>query len=208
MQLSKRGLLSSLSTCVLEKHAWHIPNQNYKSFFFFAWWIYMLMWWPLIHYLMWFPCGLQFVDYGKMIYLDGDIQVFDNIDHLFEKPTGYFYAVMDCFCEKTWSTTPQYQIKYCQQCPEKVQWPLEMGSPPPLYFNAGMCLFEPKLETYFDLLETLKATTPTSFAEQVINLACLGYLLLLFFGRLSYIIYSPLFFGYSRKEVVDFSIFN
>ncbi|KAH8501002.1 hypothetical protein Peur_042765 [Populus x canadensis] len=108
----------------------------------------------------------EFVDYGKMIYLDGDIQVFDNIDHLFEKPTGYFYAVMDCFCEKTWSTTPQYQIKYCQQCPEKVQWPLEMGSPPPLYFNAGMCLFEPKLETYFDLLETLKATTPTSFAEQ------------------------------------------
>nr|AGT50333.1 galactinol synthase 5 [Populus trichocarpa] len=108
----------------------------------------------------------EFVDYGKMIYLDGDIQVFDNIDHLFEKPTGYFYAVMDCFCEKTWSTTPQYQIKYCQQCPEKVQWPLEMGSPPPLYFNAGMCLFEPKLETYFDLLETLKVTTPTSFAEQ------------------------------------------
>jgi inositol 3-alpha-galactosyltransferase len=148
------------------------------------------------------------VDYGKMIYLDGDIQVFDNIDHLFEKPTGYFYAVMDCFCEKTWSTTPQYQIKYCQQCPEKVQWPLEMGSPPPLYFNAGMCLFEPKLETYFDLLETLKVTTPTSFAEQVINPACLGYLLLLFFGRLSYIIYSPLFFGYSRKEVVDLSFFN
>ncbi|KAL9402044.1 hypothetical protein Peur_005893 [Populus x canadensis] len=108
----------------------------------------------------------EFVDYGRMIYLDGDIQVFDNIDHLFEKPTGYFYAVMDCFCEKTWSTTPQYQIKYCQQCPEKVQWPLEMGSPPPLYFNAGMCLFEPKLETYFDLLETLKVTTPTSFAEQ------------------------------------------
>lgn len=142
-----------------------------------------------------------------MIYLDGDIQVFDNIDHLFEKPTGYFYAVKDCFCEKTWSTSPQYQIKYCQQCPEKVQWPLEMGSPPPLYFNAGMFLYEPKLETYFDLLETLKVTTPTSFAEQVINLACLGYLLLLFFGRLSYI-YTPLFFGYSRKEVVDFSFFN
>ncbi|KAJ6902725.1 hypothetical protein NC651_020261 [Populus alba x Populus x berolinensis] len=108
----------------------------------------------------------EFVDYGKMIYLDGDIQVFHNIDHLFEKPTGYFYAVKDCFCEKTWSTSPQYQIKYCQQCPEKVQWPLEMGSPPPLYFNAGMFLYEPKLETYFDLLETLKVTTPTSFAEQ------------------------------------------
>ncbi|KAJ6350722.1 hypothetical protein OIU78_006789 [Salix suchowensis] len=108
----------------------------------------------------------EFVDYGKMIYLDGDIQVFDNIDHLFEKPSGYFYAVMDCFCEKTWSSSPQYQIKYCQQCPEKVQWPLEMGSPPPLYFNAGMFLYEPNLVTYYDLLETLKTTPPTSFAEQ------------------------------------------
>lgn len=45
-----------------------------------------------------------------MIYLDGDIQVFDNIDHLFDLPDGYFYAVMDCFCEKTWSHTPQFKI--------------------------------------------------------------------------------------------------
>ncbi|KAE8706428.1 Galactinol synthase 1 [Hibiscus syriacus] len=37
---------------------------------------------------------------------------------------GYFYAVMDCFCEKTWSHTPQYKIGYCKQCPNKVQWPL------------------------------------------------------------------------------------
>ncbi|KAB2611713.1 galactinol synthase 1-like [Pyrus ussuriensis x Pyrus communis] len=54
-----------------------------------------------------------------MIYLDGDIEVYDNIDHLFDLPDGHFYAVMDCFCEKTWSHTPQYQIGYCQQCPEK-----------------------------------------------------------------------------------------
>ncbi|GAV71663.1 Glyco_transf_8 domain-containing protein [Cephalotus follicularis] len=108
----------------------------------------------------------EFLDYDKMIYLDGDIQVFDNIDHLFEKPDGYFYAVMDCFCEKTWSSSPQYQIGYCQQCPDKIQWPLEMGSPPPLYFNAGMFVYEPNLLTYHDLLETVKITTPTSFAEQ------------------------------------------
>ncbi|GJV43834.1 galactinol synthase 2 [Tanacetum coccineum] len=38
----------------------------------------------------------EFVEYSKMIYLDGDIQVFDNIDHLFDMPDGYFYAVMDC----------------------------------------------------------------------------------------------------------------
>ncbi|GMI80235.1 galactinol synthase 1 [Hibiscus trionum] len=109
----------------------------------------------------------EFVEYEKMIYLDGDIQVYDNIDHLFELEDGYFYAAMDCFCEKTWSSSPQYQIGYCQQCPEKVQWPHhELGSPPPLYFNAGMFVYHPNLATYHELLETLKVTAPTSFAEQ------------------------------------------
>lgn len=103
-----------------------------------------------------------------MIYLDGDIQVYENIDHLFDLPDGYFYAVMDCFCEKTWSHTPQYKIGYCQQVPEKVQWPkTELGEPPALYFNAGMFVFEPGLNTYEDLLRTLKVTSPTPFAEQV-----------------------------------------
>ncbi|XVF38932.1 hypothetical protein REPUB_Repub20aG0145200 [Reevesia pubescens] len=108
----------------------------------------------------------EFVEYEKMIYLDGDIQVFDNIDHLFDLADGYFYAVMDCFCEKTWSSSPQYKIGYCQQCPDKVKWPVEMGSPPPLYFNAGMFVYQPNLLTYNYLLDTLKVTTPTSFAEQ------------------------------------------
>ncbi|XVE82324.1 hypothetical protein DITRI_Ditri15bG0139200 [Diplodiscus trichospermus] len=109
----------------------------------------------------------EFVEYEKMVYLDGDIQVFDNIDHLFDSPNGYFYAVMDCFCEKTWSNSPQYKIGYCQQCPEKVTWPVEtLGPPPPLYFNAGMFVFEPNIFTYNDLLRTLKITTPTLFAEQ------------------------------------------
>ncbi|CAI9769322.1 unnamed protein product [Fraxinus pennsylvanica] len=107
----------------------------------------------------------EFVEYSKMIYLDGDIEVFDNIDHLFDLPNEYFYAVMDCFCEKTWSHTPQFKIGYCQQCPDKVHWPQELGPKPPLYFNAGMFVFEPSLPTYHDLLHKLKITTPTSFAE-------------------------------------------
>ncbi|VVB03032.1 unnamed protein product [Arabis nemorensis] len=49
----------------------------------------------------------EFVEYEKMIYLDGNIQVFSNIDHLFDTPSGYLYAVNDCFCEGTWSKTPQ-----------------------------------------------------------------------------------------------------
>ncbi|CAN1219377.1 Galactinol synthase 2 [Linum perenne] len=108
----------------------------------------------------------KFVEYSKMIYLDGDIQVFSNIDHLFDLPDGRFYAVMDCFCEKTWSHTPQYKIGYCQQRPDKVQWASELGPKPALYFNAGMFVYEPSLAIYDKLLEKLKVTPPTPFAEQ------------------------------------------
>ncbi|URE40416.1 galactinol synthase [Musa troglodytarum] len=108
----------------------------------------------------------NFVEYSKIIYLDADIQVYENIDHLFDLPDGYFYAVMDCFCEKTWSHSRQYSIGYCQQCPDKVAWPTEMGSPPPLYFNAGMFVSEPAQSTYSSLLKTLRITPPTPFAEQ------------------------------------------
>lgn len=102
-----------------------------------------------------------------MIYLDGDIQVFENIDHLFDMPDNQFYAVKDCFCEPSWRHTKQYQIGYCQQCPDKVQWPKNFGPKPPLYFNAGMFVYEPNLTTYRDLLQTVQVTKPTSFAEQV-----------------------------------------
>lgn len=108
----------------------------------------------------------EFVEYEKMIYLDGDIQVYQNIDHLFDLPNGYFYAVMDCFCEPSWSKTPQYKIGYCQQCPDKVQWPAELGPLPSLYFNAGFFVYEPSIAACRDLLDTLKITPPTSFAEQ------------------------------------------
>ncbi|TKY69865.1 Galactinol synthase 1 [Spatholobus suberectus] len=108
----------------------------------------------------------NFEEYSKMIYLDADILVFNNIDHLFDTQDGYLYAVMDCFCEKSWSLSPQYKIGYCQQCPNKVTWPDEMGSPPPLYFNAGMFVFEPNHLTYQNLLHAVKVTPPTLFAEQ------------------------------------------
>ncbi|KAJ8759023.1 hypothetical protein K2173_003261 [Erythroxylum novogranatense] len=108
----------------------------------------------------------NFEEYSKMMYLDADVQVFDNIDHLFDNPDGYFYAVMDCFCEKTWSHSRQYSIGYCQQCPDRVKWPPEMGPPPPLYFNAGMYVFQPSCLTYENLLQTLQVTPPTPFAEQ------------------------------------------
>lgn len=109
----------------------------------------------------------EFVEYTKLIYLDGDIQVFSNIDHLFDLPDGYLYAVMDCFCEKSWKHSPQFKIGYCQQCPDKVRWPEEeLGPRPALYFNAGMFVFQPSLSTYHDLLDKVKVTPPTPFAEQ------------------------------------------
>jgi inositol 3-alpha-galactosyltransferase len=93
-----------------------------------------------------------------MIYLDGDIQVYENIDNLFSLPDGHFYAVMDCFCQ---------QLGYHKQCPDKVKWPAELGQPPSVYFNAGMFVFAPSLSTNQDLLKTLKVAPPTPFAEQV-----------------------------------------
>ncbi|MCL7029883.1 hypothetical protein MKW94_030029 [Papaver nudicaule] len=95
-----------------------------------------------------FAMAYYFVEYSKMIFLDGDIQVFENIDHHFYLPNGYFYTVMDCFCEK------------------EVKWPADMGAPPSLYFNAGLFLFEPNLCTYHDLLKQLKITPTAPFAEQ------------------------------------------
>ena len=108
-----------------------------------------------------------------MVYLDADIQVYSNIDHLFDLDKGKFHAAMDCFCEKTWSHTPQYKIGYCQQCPDEVAWPTaELGPPPALYFNAGMFVHEPSMATAKALIDTLRVTPPTPFAEQVSSDRC------------------------------------
>ncbi|XP_047306733.1 galactinol synthase 2-like [Impatiens glandulifera] len=97
----------------------------------------------------------EFAEYDKMIYLDGDIQVYQNIDNLFDLQDGYFYAVIDCLCQETGNL-----------CPGKLQWEAEFGTRATLYFNAGMFVFEPNLSTYADLLKTLKTKPTTAFAEQ------------------------------------------
>lgn len=91
-----------------------------------------------------------------MVYLDADIQVFDNIDNLFDLPCGSLYAVMDCLCEMEGPP-----------CTERVQWPQALGNEPSFYFNGGMFVFEPSLRTNNSLLTTLEVTPPTPFAEQV-----------------------------------------
>ncbi|CAN6693007.1 unnamed protein product [Malus baccata var. baccata] len=111
-------------------------------------------------------CIWEFEEYDKMIYLDGNVQVFQNIDHMFGYPDAYFYAALDCSCEKSWSHSPQHKIGYCQQWPNKAQWNPKSGPKPPLYFNAGMFVFEPSLATYRDLVKTLQTSPTTAFAEQ------------------------------------------
>ncbi|XP_019172910.1 PREDICTED: galactinol synthase 2-like [Ipomoea nil] len=108
----------------------------------------------------------EFVQHSKIIYLEGNTQVFVNIDSLFDLPDGYLYAVMDCFCEESWSHTAQYKIGYCQQSPDKVQWTQTLGLKPPLYFNTGMFVCEPNLSTWNALFDALKSSPPTPFAEQ------------------------------------------
>ncbi|CAO2205956.1 unnamed protein product [Urochloa humidicola] len=119
----------------------------------------------------------EFEEYERMVYLDPDILVLDNIDELFELKKGHLYAVIDCFCDrdKTWSHTPEYKAGYChhQFFPDEVRVAValpagELGPPPPpLYFNAGMFVYEPGMATAKALLDTLRVTPPTPpFAEQ------------------------------------------
>ncbi|GAB2244595.1 hypothetical protein Droror1_Dr00000088, partial [Drosera rotundifolia] len=89
------------------------------------------------------PVGFERVEASKRC-----LKTYD----LFDLLSGSFYMVMDCFCEKTWSHTPQYKIANYHQCPDKVQWVEgDMGPRPSLYFNAGI---------------TLKITSLAPFAEQ------------------------------------------
>lgn len=153
--LSHRNLLESQG-CIVKEIEPVYPPENQTQF---------AMAYYVINYSklrIW-----EFVEYNKMVYLDADIQVFGNIDELFDLPDDRFHAVMDCFCEKTWSHTVQYGIGYCQQRPGRLTWPVEkMGPPPSLYFNAGMFVFQPSFATCHSLLEAVKVPEPTPFAEQ------------------------------------------
>ncbi|XP_047069065.1 galactinol synthase 1-like isoform X1 [Lolium rigidum] len=96
----------------------------------------------------------EFVDYERLVFLDADIQVYANIDHLFDLEAGQLYAVKDCFCEAAWG----------EQCQEMAAW---FPKPPPQYFNGGMLVLEPSLATAKALLDRLALTTGfTPFAEQ------------------------------------------
>ncbi|KAL2547008.1 Galactinol synthase 4 [Forsythia ovata] len=98
----------------------------------------------------------NFLEYSKMVYLDADIEVYENIDHLLDTPNGYFYAPLLHSFPLDIANSAQIRLLGL------LKWdPLLLS-----YFNAGMFVYEPSKLTYESLLETLKITPPTPFAEQ------------------------------------------
>ncbi|GAB2243243.1 hypothetical protein Droror1_Dr00020018 [Drosera rotundifolia] len=91
---------------------------------------------------------------------------------LFDLLSGSFYTVMDCFCEKTWSHTPQYKIGYATECLDKVQggwraiWGLDLHCTSMrgcsctnlANIDAAMFVYEPSIASYHHLISTLKIT--------------------------------------------------
>ena len=101
---------------------------------------------------MWEMC-----EYSRLVYLDADMIVRKNIDHLFGLPgQGAFYAVGDCYGGRE---TAEERDGCCFHDPASV----------PQYFNAGMYVMTPSLQ----VLEGMKAQLATGenfvnfFAEQV-----------------------------------------
>lgn len=132
-----------------------------------------------------------------MVFLDADIQLYDNIDDLFDLENGYIHGVLSCFCETSWSFSPLFSIGYCQYCPEKVTWPNEIqSSPPPPYFNGGMFVFEPSSLTLESLLQTLMVTPPSPFSEQVGHIHQRIYLFWVFSFDIIFQIVSDAWFCY------------
>ncbi|RWR94367.1 galactinol synthase 1 [Cinnamomum micranthum f. kanehirae] len=95
----------------------------------------------------------DFEEFSKMIYLNADVQVYDNIDELFDYPDGDLYAVLHCFCKEEMEMM-QAKANTALRCQEI------------LYFNSGMFVFEPSKKICKELLDTLIVTLPTPFAEQ------------------------------------------
>ncbi|GAQ88767.1 galactinol synthase [Klebsormidium nitens] len=111
----------------------------------------------------------QFDDFDKLVYLDADMLLFQNVDELFNSPPGTLSAVMDCFCAATpaiWhQSVPRYRPGYCQQVPDRLPWPRDAPKPAP-YFNAGMLVFQPSCAVFDDMLRKLAEWPPTPMAEQ------------------------------------------
>ncbi|GBG62685.1 hypothetical protein CBR_g31702 [Chara braunii] len=128
-----------------------------------------------VSYYAWNYTKLQifgFDEYQRLIYLDGDMLLLQNLDHLFWEPLPIDGAgrvgiagVKDCFCEGETHPRERRGEGYCQVDPDTHPWTLELPLPAP-YINAGFFVFEPSKAVLQDMCSQLQKYEPTPLAEQ------------------------------------------
>ncbi|GAB4820707.1 hypothetical protein N2152v2_007753 [Parachlorella kessleri] len=118
-----------------------IDHSEYKRSLYLECWNKLRMW--------------EMTQFDRLVYLDADMIVCRNIDHLFDLPTGGFYAVGDCYGGREFA---EERDNCCHFTPEKV----------PEYFNAGFYVMTPSLEELRGMEEALAEgrVTVRFFAEQ------------------------------------------
>ncbi|EKX41825.1 hypothetical protein GUITHDRAFT_112244 [Guillardia theta CCMP2712] len=117
---------------------------------------------------LWIDCWMklhlwELTEYRKMVYLDADMVVRRNIDHLFEHPQE-FLAAQDCYN----GGDPEDKARGHYHDPEKCFYSSSCPSKIKPYFNAGFFVFTPSHETANDMKQKSRSmdVTQLTFAEQ------------------------------------------
>lgn len=118
----------------------HVDHSLYARQLYKECWCKLRMW--------------ELEDFDRLIYLDADMAVFKNIDHLFNLPRG-FYAVGDCFGGRE---EMEVRNSCCYFHPDEQ----------PGYFNAGFMVLNPSTNELRVMMSALKsgALHVGKFAEQ------------------------------------------
>lgn len=94
-------------------------------------------------------------EFDRLVYLDADMIVLQNLDHLFTLPPAPLYAVGDCYGGRKDDDERDACCYFTHECPE--------------YFNAGFYVMQPDLEELESMKRVLAAETNIGkwrFAEQ------------------------------------------
>eukprot|EP00960_Hanusia_phi_P020257 598278-Hanusia_phi.AAC.4 len=117
---------------------------------------------------LWIDCWMklhlwELTEYRKMVYLDADMVVRRNIDHLFDEPAE-FLAAQDCYN----GGDPEDKARGHYHDPEKCFYSSSCPCKIKPYFNAGFFVFTPSHETASDMKKTSRSmdVTQLTFAEQ------------------------------------------
>jgi len=101
---------------------------------------------------MWEFCD----EYDKLVYLNSDVIPMQNIDDMFMAP--HFSAAQDNMIPDD-----DFDAERCQAPGLLMKAPWQTKS---AYFNAGIFVFEPSLEELSEIMETLKHSKLSRYAEQ------------------------------------------